>query len=82
MQPGNKGFSGFRIETGQPFLYQITLSPSGDEVALVFRFAQPAIFALQAALKLWLFVHVPLTYSMIVLAVCHLVTASAFASSI
>lgn len=39
-------------------------------------------FALQGALKLWLFVHVPLTWSLIVIAVCHLVAASAFVSSI
>jgi cytochrome b561 len=39
-------------------------------------------FALQGVLKLWLFVHVPLTYSLIVIAVCHLVAASAFVSSI
>lgn len=38
-------------------------------------------FALQGLLKLWLFVHVPLTYSLIIIAVCHLVAASAFVSS-
>ena len=36
-------------------------------------------FALQAALKTWLFVHVPLTYSLLVLAVFHLIVVHAFA---
>ena len=39
------GVQAAKIETGQTYVYQIAFSPGGDEVALVFRFAQPAIFA-------------------------------------
>lgn len=38
-------------------------------------------YALQAALKLWLFVHVPLTYSLIIIALFHTVAVCAFAST-
>ena len=39
-------------------------------------------YALQATLKGWLFVHVPLTYGMIVLAVVHLVLVYAFTGGV
>lgn len=38
-------------------------------------------YALQATLKLWLFVHVPLTYSLILFALFHTITVCAFAST-
>jgi hypothetical protein len=39
-------------------------------------------YALQLALKLWLFIHVPLTTTLLLLAVAHLVTAYAFSGGI
>lgn len=36
-------------------------------------------YALQAALKLWLFVHIPLTYALLIFTVVHLVLVHAFA---
>jgi len=39
-------------------------------------------FSLQATLKYWLFVHVPLTYALLVFAVLHLLLVSAFAGGI
>ena len=38
-------------------------------------------YALQASLKYWLFVHVPLTYSLIIFAMFHAIAACAFAST-
>lgn len=35
-------------------------------------------FALQSALKLWLFIHIPLTYALLLLALVHIVLAHAF----
>ena len=39
-------------------------------------------YALQAILKAWLFVHIPLTYGMIILAAMHLVLAYAFSGGL
>jgi hypothetical protein len=39
-------------------------------------------YSLQAVLKLWLFIHVPLTYSLILFALFHAIVASAFSSLI
>lgn len=39
-------------------------------------------FALQATLKLWLFVHIPLTYSLIIFALFHTIAVCAFASNL
>jgi len=39
-------------------------------------------YALQAILKGWLFIHIPLTYGMIILAVIHLVLAYAFSGGL
>ncbi|MEO8494872.1 MAG: hypothetical protein ABI614_07360 [Planctomycetota bacterium] len=39
-------------------------------------------YSLQATLKYWLFVHVPLTYALLVLAVLHLLLVSAFSGGI
>ena len=39
-------------------------------------------YALQTTLKSWLFVHVPLTYGMVLLALVHLVLAYAFGGGV
>jgi len=39
-------------------------------------------YALQATMKLWLFVHIPLTYSLIIFALFHTIAVCAFASTI
>ena len=39
-------------------------------------------YALQGVLKGWLFIHIPLTYGMLLLAITHLVLAYAFSGGL
>ncbi|WP_339733383.1 hypothetical protein [uncultured Gimesia sp.] len=71
-----------KISALQPFLNeqeQVTLQQIAEQIQLKDDLDYQYIF--QAIIKMWLFVHVPLTYSLIIFAFYHALAACAFAST-